>query len=155
MNRPRTVAFDAGRNTVVLIDQRRLPHRITFFRAKNFRETAKAIANMTVRGAGAIGATAAYGLAQGARAFRGSRLGEFRRHVDRVQLLEVKSRRRVDHDGTSARRCRTARRHVDHDVRLTLSSGFAVTPSPSSRTNPDPCRQMFLNAALRNRRWAG
>jgi len=84
MNRPRTVAFDAGRNTVVLIDQRRLPHRITFFRAKNFRETAKAIANMTVRGAGAIGATAAYGLAQGVRAFRGSRLGEFRRHVDRV-----------------------------------------------------------------------
>jgi len=84
MNRPRTVAFDAGRNTVVLIDQRRLPHRLTFFRAKNFRETAKAIANMTVRGAGAIGATAAYGLAQGVRAFRGSRLGEFRRHVDRV-----------------------------------------------------------------------
>lgn len=84
MSRPRTVAFDAGRNTVVLIDQRRLPHRLTFFRAKNFLETAKAIANMTVRGAGAIGATAAYGLAQGARAFHGSRLGEFRRHVDRV-----------------------------------------------------------------------
>ena len=83
-NRLRTVAFDAGRNTVVLIDQRRLPHRFTFFRAKDFHETAKAIANMTVRGAGAIGATAAYGLAQGARAFRGSRLGEFRRHVDRV-----------------------------------------------------------------------
>ena len=83
-NRLRTVAFDAGRNTVVLIDQRRLPHRFTFFRAKDFHETAKAIANMTVRGAGAIGATAAYGLAQGARAFRGLRLGEFRRHVDRV-----------------------------------------------------------------------
>ena len=84
MNRPRTVVFDAGRNTVVLIDQRRLPHRLTYFRAKNFHETAEAIANMIVRGAGAIGATAAYGLAQGALAFRGSRLGEFRWHVDRV-----------------------------------------------------------------------
>ena len=54
MNRLRTVAFDAGRNIVVLIDQRRLPHRFAFFRAKNFHETAEAIANMTVRGAGAI-----------------------------------------------------------------------------------------------------
>ena len=84
MSHPRTVAFDAARNTVVLIDQRRLPHRFTFLRAKNYRATAEAIVNMTVRGAGAIGATAAYGLAQGGREFKGSRLGEFRRHTDLV-----------------------------------------------------------------------
>jgi S-methyl-5-thioribose-1-phosphate isomerase len=39
---------------------------------------------MIVRGAGAIGATAAYGLAQGALAFRGSDLPKFRRHVETV-----------------------------------------------------------------------
>ena len=39
---------------------------------------------MVVRGAGAIGATAAYGLAQGACAFRGNDLRKFSRHVDRV-----------------------------------------------------------------------
>jgi methylthioribose-1-phosphate isomerase len=39
---------------------------------------------MVVRGAGAIGATAAYGLAQGARSFRGSNLKKFARHVDTV-----------------------------------------------------------------------
>jgi S-methyl-5-thioribose-1-phosphate isomerase len=39
---------------------------------------------MIVRGAGAIGATAAYGLAQGARAFRGRGLSAFEKHVQRV-----------------------------------------------------------------------
>jgi methylthioribose-1-phosphate isomerase len=39
---------------------------------------------MVVRGAGAIGATAAYGLAQGARQFRGRSLVVFRRHVETV-----------------------------------------------------------------------
>jgi S-methyl-5-thioribose-1-phosphate isomerase len=39
---------------------------------------------MVVRGAGAIGATAAFGLAQGARAFRGAGLDRFARHIDRV-----------------------------------------------------------------------
>jgi methylthioribose-1-phosphate isomerase len=39
---------------------------------------------MVVRGAGAIGAAAAYGLAQGARAFKGSDAARFSRHLDRV-----------------------------------------------------------------------
>src|SRR5262249_28235313 len=39
---------------------------------------------MVVRGAGAIGATAAFGLAQGARAFTGTDRVKFRKHVERV-----------------------------------------------------------------------
>src|SRR5688572_29861400 len=39
---------------------------------------------MIVRGAGAIGATAAYGLAQGVRAFKGRNLDAFEKHVARV-----------------------------------------------------------------------
>jgi len=49
---------------VVVIDQRLLPHRFKLLRLRNHRETAEAICNMTVRGAGTIGATAAYGMAQ-------------------------------------------------------------------------------------------
>ena len=73
----RTVTFDAARNAVRLIDQRRLPHRFQIVSAADYRAAARAIAQMVVRGAGAIGATAAYGLAQGARAFRGSDLERF------------------------------------------------------------------------------
>ena len=80
----RTVTFDAPRNAVRLIEQRLLPHRFQVVSALNFRETARAIQDMVVRGAGAIGATAAYGLAQGARAFRGRDLAKFLRHVEKV-----------------------------------------------------------------------
>ncbi|HEX4645311.1 MAG TPA: S-methyl-5-thioribose-1-phosphate isomerase, partial [Verrucomicrobiae bacterium] len=80
----RTVAFDAGENSVRLIEQRLLPHEFKVIATRNFRETAQAIQDMVVRGAGAIGATAAYGLAQGARAFRGGDLKKFGRHVETV-----------------------------------------------------------------------
>ena len=49
---------------VVVIDQRLLPHRFKLLRLRNHRETAEAIRNMTIRGAGTIGATAAFGMAQ-------------------------------------------------------------------------------------------
>jgi S-methyl-5-thioribose-1-phosphate isomerase len=80
----RTVTFDANTNRVALIEQRLLPHRFEVIETGNHVETARAITDMIVRGAGAIGATAAYGLAQGARAFRGRDLAKFSRHVDRV-----------------------------------------------------------------------
>ncbi|HBU58296.1 MAG TPA: S-methyl-5-thioribose-1-phosphate isomerase, partial [Verrucomicrobiales bacterium] len=80
----RTVSFDVRSNEVVLIEQRRLPHAFEFTRTTTYKQTARAITNMTVRGAGAIGATAAYGLAQGVRSFSGKTIGAFNRHVERV-----------------------------------------------------------------------
>lgn len=80
----RTVEYDRRRNEVVLIDQRLLPHEVAFFRARDFKETAFAIQDMVVRGAGAIGATAAFGLAQGSLAFRGKSMSAFQRHVEKV-----------------------------------------------------------------------
>lgn len=80
----RTVTFDARTNCVVLIEQRLLPHRFELVKKRDFGETAQAIKDMVVRGAGAIGATAAYGLAQGARAFQGRDLSKFSRHIELV-----------------------------------------------------------------------
>jgi S-methyl-5-thioribose-1-phosphate isomerase len=93
----RTVTFDPARNAVRLVEQRLLPHEFKIVAAKNFRETAGAIRDMVVRGAGAIGATAAYGLAQGALAFRGHDLQKFHRHVDTVcQTLKAARPTAVD-----------------------------------------------------------
>ena len=80
----RTVTFDATTHSVLLMEQRLLPHRFGLCATKNFRETAQAITDMVVRGAGAIGATAAYGLAQGALAFRGRNLAKFAKQVEAV-----------------------------------------------------------------------
>lgn len=49
--------------TVRMIDQRKLPGEFEIFTAKNSDEIAYSIKNMVVRGAPAIGVTAAYGLA--------------------------------------------------------------------------------------------
>lgn len=88
----RTVRFDARRNAVLLIEQRLLPHDFQVVAKRDFRETAAAIRDMVVRGAGAIGATAAYGLAQGARAFRGRDLARFERQMDDVQRTLAEAR---------------------------------------------------------------
>src|ERR1700685_4661487 len=80
----RTVTFDRAQNAVRLIEQRLLPHEFKIVATQNFRATAAAITDMVVRGAGAIGATAAYALAQGALAFRGNDLKKFSAHVEKV-----------------------------------------------------------------------
>jgi len=80
----RTVTYDAAANQVHLIEQRLLPHEFKIVATKTFRETAKAISDMVVRGAGAIGATAAYGLAQGALSYRGRDMVRFKKHIQVV-----------------------------------------------------------------------
>ena len=93
----RTVAFDASRNAVLLIEQRLLPHEFRIVTTCDYRESAAAIRDMIVRGAGAIGATAAYGLAQGVRIFRGRNVQKFNAHVETVyQTLKAARPTAVD-----------------------------------------------------------
>lgn len=60
-----TVRFED--ETVVLIDQRRLPDEEVYLRCRDHHEVAAAIRDMAVRGAPAIGVTAALGVALGVR----------------------------------------------------------------------------------------
>ena len=50
--------------TVVVVNQPLLPHRFALLQLTNYQQTADAIRTMIIRGAGTIGATAGYGLAQ-------------------------------------------------------------------------------------------
>ena len=88
----RTVWFDKARNRVKLIEQRLLPHQFKIVSTIDYVETARAITDMVVRGAGAIGATAAYGLAQGAWAFRGRGLKGFEKHLAKVYRTLAEAR---------------------------------------------------------------
>ncbi|MFW6038583.1 MAG: S-methyl-5-thioribose-1-phosphate isomerase [Candidatus Saliniplasma sp.] len=51
-------------NLVKMIDQRYLPHDLRYFEAEDHEDIKRSIKEMMVRGAPAIGATAAYGMAQ-------------------------------------------------------------------------------------------
>lgn len=59
----RTVFWDYNANTVNLIDQRQLPWSFTINAYDDVEELARAITEMVVRGAPAIGATAGFGMA--------------------------------------------------------------------------------------------
>lgn len=65
---PRTVTWNDG--TVEMIDQRLLPRQLVMVAFHDYRDVAESIRNMTVRGAPAIGATAAYGMALAAQQAR-------------------------------------------------------------------------------------
>ena len=60
-----TVQWQSGK--VRLIDQTALPEKLTYVELSDWRDVAEAIRTMIVRGAPAIGCTAALGMAQGAR----------------------------------------------------------------------------------------
>lgn len=66
------VVWKAGR--LRLLDQRKLPHVETWIELHRAADTARAIRDMVVRGAPAIGVTAAFGLALEARHFREGRV---------------------------------------------------------------------------------
>lgn len=70
------------RPVLKLIDQRKLPFEEVYFECKNTGEVAEAIKEMIVRGAPAIGVTAAYGVAIAALDFKGSKKDDFLSHMD-------------------------------------------------------------------------
>ena len=69
----RTIEWRNGR--VVMIDQRLLPTREVYRVYRDHREVARAIKDMVIRGAPAIGVAAAMGIALGMRTARGRDLG--------------------------------------------------------------------------------
>jgi methylthioribose-1-phosphate isomerase len=69
-------------NSVVLIDQTKLPNILAYVKCKDYKEVADAIKNLVVRGAPAIGVTAAFGLALAARQSKASSLPELINDLD-------------------------------------------------------------------------
>ncbi len=70
----RPIRWRKGR--LELLDQRKLPAREVVVELGGARDTARAIRSMVVRGAPAIGVTAAFGLVLASRRFRSGRLAE-------------------------------------------------------------------------------
>jgi methylthioribose-1-phosphate isomerase len=69
---------------LLLIDQLRLPEELTWITCKTVEDVAEAIEKMKVRGAPAIGATAAYGVAIGALANVEKNKQEFQSAIEKV-----------------------------------------------------------------------
>jgi len=77
---------------LVLIDQTRLPGQERYVRCSAYQEVARAIKNMVVRGAPAIGVAAGFGMVLGARQFKSGGGKSFLRHMERVGKALVSTR---------------------------------------------------------------
>lgn len=84
-------------NSVYLINQRLLPHKFEIYECKNHLDTASAIKTMIVRGAPAIGAAGAFGLAQAALEFNGKDFENFKIHLKKAEYV-LKSTRPTAND---------------------------------------------------------
>jgi methylthioribose-1-phosphate isomerase len=83
----RTLEFDGQQRVLRLIDQTRLPHELVLVACRTPEDVAHAIKSMQVRGAPAIGVSAAYGLVLGAQAHPSDDARAFIDDLERVASL--------------------------------------------------------------------
>src|SRR6188474_3144518 len=79
-------------DTVVMIDQRKLPAHEVYVRSKSAAEVARAIKTMVIRGAPAIGVAAAMGIALGMRRSKAQGTRQFAVEFNKVCELMASTR---------------------------------------------------------------
>ena len=91
----RTVRLDEPRGAVVILDQTRLPGEETYVELRTPEQIWEAIRELKVRGAPAIGVTAAYGIYVCCRRAGGSCFDDLTEHsTGRPPILPPRGRRR-------------------------------------------------------------
>jgi methylthioribose-1-phosphate isomerase len=79
-------------NTVLTVDQTKLPHKLVYIKLRNCRDVALAIKTMKIRGAPLIGAAAAYGLALTASHSRAATKEKLLKQIQDSSLLLKQTR---------------------------------------------------------------
>lgn len=90
--RLKTITMEWTGEYLILIDQRKLPLEEAYVECKNFVDVAKAIKEMIVRGAPAIGAVAAFGYTLGAKDSKGYSFKEILEKMKKVKETLSKTR---------------------------------------------------------------
>ena len=90
MSDVKTVEWLGGK--VRLVDQTRLPEKFTYVTLKDYRQVARAIKKMVVRGAPAIGVSAALGMALAARASKAKEKDQLLEDLRKAGAVLCKSR---------------------------------------------------------------
>ncbi|MHA1720828.1 MAG: S-methyl-5-thioribose-1-phosphate isomerase [Promethearchaeota archaeon] len=87
-----SIRWIAEKNIIKMIDQTKLPGKLTYLEISNYRDAAKSIKEMNVRGAPAIGVTAAMGMALAAIEFQFLNTEKYKIEMEKAADLISKSR---------------------------------------------------------------
>jgi methylthioribose-1-phosphate isomerase len=88
----RTVEWDSTKNCIRMIDQRLLPGRFVQVEFTDYQQAANSIRDMVVRGAPAIGATAAFALALAARQSKADSINAFKNEIESASRVILNAR---------------------------------------------------------------
>jgi methylthioribose-1-phosphate isomerase len=88
----KSIEWDNEKNTLRLLDQKKLPDELVYIDLQDECEIAAAIIDMTVRGAPAIGVAAAYGMVSAANRFDPSSGGDLVAHIQAADKVLRESR---------------------------------------------------------------
>lgn len=109
-----------------MIDQRKLPHRFEIASTWRHEETAEAIRRMVVRGAGAIGVAAAYGMAQAALEAEGLPKGDIKPYLESAAALFRSTRPTAVNLFHAVDRCLGAAGEAENPVVRVVSEADAI-----------------------------
>ncbi len=87
-----SIRWIAEKNIIEMIDQTKLPGILTYLEISDYRAAAKSIKDMNIRGAPAIGVTAAMGMALAAIEFQNLDVDKFKVEMENAAQLISKSR---------------------------------------------------------------
>jgi len=138
----RTLEYDAQQRALVLIDQTRLPHETVFIACRTAEDVAHAIKSMQVRGAPAIGVSAAYGMVLGAQAHASADARAFVDNLARIATL-------LRHTRPTAVNLQWAiDRAFARGQAVAERSGVAAAQRPTCSTRPSSAREAVASSAM-------
>jgi methylthioribose-1-phosphate isomerase len=133
---PKTIEWK--NNTVVMIDQRKLPTQERYVVCRDYRSVIRAIKDLVIRGAPAIGCAAAMGVALGALKIRAKGTKRFMARFDAIcrEMVEARptavnlswavERMRQVAEQTSYRDIDTLKRHLIQEARKIVKEDIAI-----------------------------
>jgi methylthioribose-1-phosphate isomerase len=130
-----------GDDAVVLLDQRLLPTEEVYYRLTTVQEVAVAIRDMVVRGAPAIGITAAYGMVLAARDPDSS--------LEQAGELLIRTRPTAVNLAWAVRRMLARARELAGQSRTALAEALAEEARELHRQDVESCRQIGRLGAAR------
>jgi len=86
-----SIRWIAEKNIIEMIDQTKLPGTLTYLKISDYRAAAKSIKDMNIRGAPAIGVTAAMGMALAAIEFQNLDIEKFKVEMENAAQIIFKN----------------------------------------------------------------